>query len=81
MWVLRCYFNSDSKLDGFGHNLLSFLTVNSQTSFFLQILHAVLTLETLHKWGAWVAQSFERPTSAQVMIAHSVVPAPRRALC
>ena len=27
-------------------------------------------------WGAWVAQSVERPTSAQVMISHSVSSSP-----
>ena len=27
-------------------------------------------------WGAWVAQSVERPTSAQVMISHSVGSSP-----
>ena len=28
--------------------------------------------DPLHSWGAWVAQSVERPTSAQVMISQSV---------
>ena len=27
-------------------------------------------------WGAWVAQSVERPTSAQVMISHSMGSSP-----
>ena len=30
----------------------------------------------LHHWGAWVAQSVKRPTSAQVMISRSVSSSP-----
>ena len=32
-------------------------------------------------WGAWVAQSAKRPTSAQVVISRSLSSSPRRALC
>ena len=31
-----------------------------------------LLLKECHPWGAWVAQSLKRPTSAQVMISQSV---------
>ena len=53
--------------------------------------HALLTshgvrkfskrIRILKKWGAWVAQSVERPISAQVMISWSVEFEPRIVLC
>ena len=36
---------------------------------------------TPHSWGAWVALSVERPTSAQVMISRFVSSSPVSGLC
>ena len=36
----------------------------------------IVSLKTKGRWGAWVAQAVERPTSAQVMISRSVGSSP-----
>ena len=39
------------------------------------------TLKVNKTWGAWVAQSVKRPTSAQIMISRVVVSSSAQALC
>ena len=45
-------------------------------TFDCHLSNGVTTLQKCISWGAWVAQSVERPTSAQVMISWSVSSSP-----
>ena len=48
----------------------------SQSNFLLDTLSKARETKANTNWGAWVAQSVEHPTSAQVMISQSVSSSP-----